>query len=62
MALYKDFRATERVTIQFRAELFNVFNHANFSTVQTSFGAANFGQVTAARDPRVAEFVLRMSF
>jgi hypothetical protein len=30
--------------------------------VQTSFGASNFGQVTAARDPRIAEGVLRISF
>jgi hypothetical protein len=30
--------------------------------VQTSFGAANFGQVTAARDPRIVEAVLRFSF
>jgi hypothetical protein len=62
MALYKDFRMRERVTAQFRAELFNVFNHTNFATVQTSFGASNFGQVTAARDPRIAEGVLRISF
>jgi hypothetical protein len=62
MALYKDFHIRERITTQFRAELFNVFNHANFSSVQTSFGASNFGQVTAARDPRIAEGVLRISF
>jgi hypothetical protein len=62
MALYKDFHIADRAAVQFRSELFNVFNHANFSTVQASFGAANFGQVTAARDPRVAEFVVRLSF
>jgi hypothetical protein len=62
MALYKDFRIKERHTIQFRAELFNIFNHTNFSGVQTTFGASNFGDVTSARDPRIVEFALRYQF
>jgi hypothetical protein len=62
MAFYKDFRIRERHTIEFRAEIFNIFNRANFSVVQTTFGASNFGQVTGARDPRIAEFVLRYQF
>lgn len=62
MAFYKDFHFTERHTFQFRAELFNIFNHANFSGVQTAYGAGNFGQVTSALDPRIAEFALRYQF
>ena len=62
MAFYKDFRIKERHTIEFRAELFNIFNHTNFSGVQTAFGAGNYGQITSARDPRIAEFALRYSF
>jgi hypothetical protein len=62
MALYKDFRLTERQTIQFRGELFNIFNHTNFNSVQTTFGTSNFGQVTSARDPRIVEFALRYHF
>jgi hypothetical protein len=62
MALYKDFRITERQTIQFRGELFNIFNHTNFSGVSTTFGASNFGQVTSALDPRIVEFALRYHF
>jgi hypothetical protein len=62
MAFYKDFRLTEHHKLQFRAELFNILNHTNFSSVQTSLGANNFGRVTAARDPRVAEGVLRYEF
>ena len=61
MALYKSFPVAEHRAFQFRAEVFNVFNHTNFSTVQTSFGANNFGQVTAARDPRIIEGVLRFT-
>ena len=62
MAFYKDFRIRERHTIEFRAELFNIFNHTNFSGVSTSFGTGNFGQITSALDPRIAEFALRYQF
>jgi Carboxypeptidase regulatory-like domain len=62
MALYKDFHISERNMFEFRAEAFNIFNRTNFSSVQTSLGAANFGQVTSALDPRIFEFSLRFEF
>ena len=62
MALYKDFRFGEHQAIEFRGELFNIFNHTNFSGIQTTFGASNFGEVTSALDPRIVEFALRYRF
>ncbi len=62
MTLYKDFAITEQQKLQFRAELFNIFNHTNFTTVSTTYGAPTFGQVTAAADPRIMELVLRYQF
>jgi hypothetical protein len=62
MALYKDFKIGERAAFEFRGELFNIFNHTNFSAVSTSYGASNFGQVTSALDPRIVEFALRFHF
>jgi len=62
MAFYKDFRVSERHTFQFRAELFNIFNHTNLNAVSTNYGAGTFGSVTSARDPRIAEFALRYHF
>jgi hypothetical protein len=62
MAFYKDFKITERNVIQFRSELFNIFNHPNFANVATTLGAGDFGQVTSARDPRIVEFALRYHF
>jgi hypothetical protein len=46
--------------LQFRAEAFNVFNKTNFSTVSTALGAANFGNVTATRDPRILQLALKL--
>ena len=62
MAFYKTFRIKERHSIEFRAELFNIFNHTNFSSVDTTFGSGTYGQVTGAHAPRIAEFALRYQF
>ena len=62
MAFYKDFRIKEHLTIEFRAELFNIFNHTNFNGISTAFGAGNYTQVTSAADPRITEFALRFQF
>ena len=61
----------ESVSLEFRAELFNVFNHAQFinpsGLVPGPLGTSdvpltNFGQVTAARDPRLAQLGLKLNF
>ena len=62
MALHKGTQITERFFLEFRAELFNTFNHAQFETPVGNFVAANFGQVTAARDPRIGQFALKLTF
>jgi hypothetical protein len=61
IALLKDTRIRENLNIQFRAEVFNVFNHANFafpaqgifssvntatSPIPTGIVAPNVGQIT----------------
>lgn len=52
----------ERVSMKFEAQLFNIFNHANFNGVGTTFGSAAFGTLTSALDPRNVQFRLKFSF
>jgi hypothetical protein len=77
MAFAKNIPMKERVTMQFRAEMFNIFNHTNFSinaanvlsgggstapVVQANPSSASFGQITGANDPRILQFALKFSF
>ncbi len=64
-ALYKEFHFTEARYFEFRAEAFNVLNHTNFTTVNTTYNGSTtgtFGTVTAAADPRILEFAGRFHF
>jgi hypothetical protein len=45
-AARRDFHLMDNLALQFRAEAFNVFNHANFGYVDPSLGDLQFGQAT----------------
>jgi hypothetical protein len=65
MALLKDTQITERTSVQFRAEAFNIFNHAQFNNPSgdiNNSGAGGFGFVTSARDPRIMQLALKVLF
>lgn len=46
LALRRQFRLTEQVNFQLRAEFFNIFNHPNFADPVTNLTDAQFGQAT----------------
>lgn len=45
--------------LQFTAQFFNVWNHEQFSGLNTSFGDPGFGKVTSVRLPREIQFGLK---
>jgi hypothetical protein len=53
---------TERVSLDFRVEFFNVFNHTQFDTPVGDVNAGNFGAVTGAADPRIGQAALKINF
>jgi hypothetical protein len=61
LALHKLTRIGERTALEFRAELFNAFNHVQFTNPNGDIGG-KFGQVTSARDARIGQMALKVSF
>jgi hypothetical protein len=66
---FKNFRVHEGVTLQFRAEFFNLFNHAQFylgggpTGMQDLSSTSSFGVVNGTvNNPRVVQFALRLDF
>ena len=62
VSIIKRTRISESKLVEFRAEAFNVLNHANFGNPNGSIGSANFGRVTTTRDPRLIQFGLKFQF
>lgn len=70
IAVFKDFPFRERMRLQFRCEMYNAWNHTQFSGLDTGarFDAqgrqvnARFGEFTAARNPRQMQLALRFYF
>jgi hypothetical protein len=59
----KDFRITERIALQFRAEFFNVTNHPNFGLPNASIGSTSAGTITTVlTNARQVQFALRLHF
>ena len=63
--LFKNFRVTERVGLQFRAELFNAFNNVNFGKPDSNFDSGAFGSISglaAQQFARQIQFGLKVLF
>jgi hypothetical protein len=54
-------RLRESVAVQFRAELFNTWNHAQFQQPDGNAGdSADFGRISAAASPRLVQFAAKL--
>jgi len=61
-SLVKNTALSESINMQFRAEVFNLFNHPNFNLPDNFLGSPTFGQITSARDPRHLQFGVKLLF
>ena len=71
MSFIKEFPVHEQMHFEFRAELFNIWNHPNLTfademTTNENFsierGTPQFGYATASRAPRLIQFALKFYF
>lgn len=66
----KNTQINERFNLQFRAELFNIFNHVQFiapsqiglSNFNPASTTASFGSITVAAPPRIVQLSLKLNF
>ena len=62
-AVHKRFSLSERTAFEFRTEFFNLFNHTQFLNPDADITeGTGFGLVGRARDPRLMQVALRVSF
>lgn len=62
LGLFKELRLTESKSVEFRAEFFSVFNHAQFGNPDGNFIESNFGLVTGAGGERIGQVAMKFFF
>jgi hypothetical protein len=60
--LAKNIRFSESKSVQLRWEVFNIFNHTNFTTLSLNITSSNYGFVTGVRDPRTMQLGAKFIF
>jgi hypothetical protein len=70
LGVSRRFPVSEKLSVQFRAEGFNLFNHPNYGQPLADFSTGTFGQIISTANtgpvgtgtPRQLQFALRLSF
>jgi hypothetical protein len=61
-SVIKDTKMREGLNLQFRAELFNAFNHPSFDLPDGFLGSSTFGRINSAQNPRLIQFGLKIIY
>ena len=63
LGVFKNTKIGERYELQFRSEIYNVFNHTQFYQPDgNTTDGGDFGRVKRAREPRLVQFALKFRF
>ena len=62
MSASRIFQFHESIKLQYKAEFFNIMNHANWNSPTATLSSATFGQVTAFGSPRLIQMSLKFLF
>ena len=62
MSVSRRFRLSERESLAFRSEFFNIMNHANWNAPAAGLTSSTFGQVTSFGSPRYIQLSLKFFF
>jgi hypothetical protein len=62
LSLFKNFRMSETKRVQFRAECFNLLNHANLGLPENDLESPAFGQILQAGPPRLLQLAVKFLF
>jgi hypothetical protein len=62
LSAFKTFLLSREIALQFRGEVFNVFNNVNLNAPQSALNSPAFGAISSAGAPRIVQLALRLSF
>jgi hypothetical protein len=62
LSIFKNFKPIEKVNVQFRGEMFNVWNHASFRNPNMSAAGRDYGTISDAGPPRLVQLALKLTF
>jgi hypothetical protein len=62
LSLFKYFKINETKRVQFRAECFNLLNHANLGLPENDLESPAFGQILQAGPPRLMQLAVKFLF
>jgi len=62
LAVVKKFNLGEHAALELRGDAFNVFNHTQFNSPDTSVTSATFGQISTTADPRILQVAAHLTF
>ena len=61
-SIFRDFPLVHESVLQFRAELFNLFNNVNFQNPNNTLTSPIFGQIGGSANARIVQFALKYNF